>query len=240
MNEQFKKLLREFINETVIRRRGGEEVKIASSADRISSFSGATRGNITSIGDIKISPKEAKNLSLEMNSPFMQGPAFHAIYNGGVGEENKFVKIKSKEQKRASIWGEDDNEENVKKVPTLANYRIGEKGSYVYIPELFLMVHNPATVDRAFGVGFVKNIENFPTSTPGYDAPLAQIEFADDQKPPGHMNTQNMVGLAFVCKLSEADALVKAEQFSTIKKRTLSKGASVKDPIVAAQEEDDD
>ena len=225
MNEQFKQLLKEFINETIIRRRGGEEIRREVPGT----------GKITCIGDVKITPKEARLLTIDMNSPFMQGDAFHKRFNSGVGERDTFVRRRIK---KVNIYG--DTEEAETRFPMLANYKIGEKGSWVMIPELYSLIASRETIDRAFGIGFVKNIENFPSATPGYDVPLAQIEFADDQKPPGQMNVQNMIGLAFVNKISQDVASEIAEDFARAKRMMQSKGNVMRDPIVAAAEDDND
>lgn len=176
-----------------MRRRAGEmtripdEEEIRSKTPDVSmqeKRSAALGRAIRSINDITVNDISR----ISEDSPFAGGSdLFHELYNNGLSEEMKRIKINSKHKKP---------EEKDKFMFVLANYTI-KPGSFVKIPEL--------SDAGQYGVAQVADIV-----TKGRDplhVPLAMLDFPDSQRPPGTPARCNNVAMAFLVKLSPDDAI---------------------------------
>lgn len=206
-----RRIIREELLEAIIRRRGGEEMRLKTPEEMTPDDFHPVRN----ISDIKISPRRLLTLT-DTNNPWIPGPVWDRIYNQGVSEEPVMFKVKKSSGEDAIIR-------------TIKDYRVKE-GTKFIIPQLFALARNPQTIDQAFGVGtVVTEPDIFETGIPGKRAPLALVEFDDSQKPDGALNRHPYVGIAFLKQLSYDEAQEMASTFKFLKARFSQRKPAIDD-----------
>jgi len=216
---------RKMMYEAIIRRRGGEETRIADPVGSSTAMPNVPAYYpIKSIQDTKTSPSNLLTIMSTadaMSSPFVPagpGSLFDKMYNQGIAEEEVGFTVTKK------------SGEKVRMPKMLKSYNFKEGTNFI-IPTLYNYASHPSTVDLAFGVGtLVLDPENYPTGVPGMRAPLALVEFSDSQKPDRALNRHGFVGVAFLKWISAVEALEFASAFSAAKERFKKKqGLSFED-----------
>lgn len=207
-------ILKNMMSEAIIRRRGGEETRIADKAtDSASMPNVPAYFPVKNIQDIKTSPSRLMSVTSideALSNPFIPagaGSLYDRMYNQGVSEEEVGFTVTKK------------TGEKVRMPKQLKSYMFKEGTNFI-IPSLYSYASHPSTVDLAYGVGtLVIDPENYPTGVPGVRAPLALVEFGDTQKPDRALNRHGYVGTAFLKWISASEAIDYANDFRAMKQK---------------------
>jgi hypothetical protein len=220
---------RKMMYEAIIRRRGGEETRIADPVGTSAAMLNVPAYYpVKGIQDTKTSPNKLMTIMSTadaMSSPFVPagpGSLFDKMYNQGTAEEEVGFTVKKKSGER------------VRMPKMLKSYNFKEGTNFI-IPTLYNYASHPSTVDLAFGVGtLVLDPENYPTGVSGMRAPLALVEFSDSQKPDRALSRHGFIGVAFLQWISSQDAIDYASDFRAMKQKNMRSS-----PVYSFEDDED-